>query len=322
MINPLSLTTLKVLNILNDCNIHTGSDIANALEISRAAVWKVIQRLKKQGVPIDSQHQGYQLKNPLILFDKNRIEKSLKNTNLTLEIFETISSTRDYLLNKYPSKKINICLTELQTEGKGRFGRKWSSPFGRNIYCSLRYPFHKDIIEFSGLSMVIGILTIQAIESLLPKPILRLKWPNDIYNKDQKIGGILIDLIAQAHGDCTAVISLGLNINMKDDELKDVHQPWTSLEHIVNEKLDRNVIITKIIHTILKGLENFQKNGMDTFLQEWKRYDYLENKKVSVGTATNFVSGIAKGVNSQGNLRIELANGIIQIFSYGDTILK
>lgn len=322
MMNPLSITTLKVLNILNDCEIHTGSDIASLLKISRAAIWKVIQRLKKQGVSIDSQHQGYQLKNPLILFDKDKIQQSLKNSNVTLEIFETISSTRDYLLNKPPSKKINICLTEFQSEGKGRFERTWSSPFGRNIYCSFRYAFHKNIFEFSGLSLVIGILTIQALESLYSKPTLRLKWPNDIYNKDQKMGGILIDLIAQAHGDCSAVISLGLNINMKDDELSEVHQPWTSLEHIINEKLDRNVIVTKIIHTILKGLEIFQENGMDTFLQEWKRYDYLQNKKVSVGTATNHVSGVAKGINSQGNIKIELANGKIQVFSYGDTTLR
>jgi BirA family biotin operon repressor/biotin-[acetyl-CoA-carboxylase] ligase len=77
----------------------------------------------------------------------------------------------------------------------------------------------------SGLSLVIGILIARALESLSPKLKPLLKWPNDIYIDDQKVGGILIDLIAEAHGNCTAIISIGLNVNMKDIPLEGVEQP-------------------------------------------------------------------------------------------------
>lgn len=321
MAHQLSSTILKVLDILNDGSVHTGSDISATLGISRTAVWKIIQRLKKYNVDIQSQHQGYRLNFPLILFDKQKIESLLKEPRITLEIFENIPSTSDYLTNKTSLKNINVCLAEYQSRGRGRLGRAWLSPFGQNIYCSFSYIFNKDMSEMSGLSLVIGILTVRALESLSPKLKFLLKWPNDIYLNNQKMGGILINLIAEAHGSCTAIMSMGLNINMKDRELAGVNQPWTSLEHALNEKLDRNMIIVRIIQSILKGMDVFQEKGIEPFLLEWKQYDLLENKKVSINTGTEIVSGLAKGINPQGCLLLELPSGNLEKFSCGDAML-
>jgi BirA family biotin operon repressor/biotin-[acetyl-CoA-carboxylase] ligase len=104
MAHQLPSTILKVADILNDCKVHSGADIAATLGISRTAVWKVIQRLKKHNIDIDSQHQGYHLNLPLILIDKKKIESLLKDPRLTLEIFESIPSTSDYLKSKTPLK--------------------------------------------------------------------------------------------------------------------------------------------------------------------------------------------------------------------------
>lgn len=320
MAHQLSSTISKVLEILNDGAVHAGSDIADKLSISRTAVWKVIQRLKNYDVDIKSQHQGYQLSAPLILLDKKKIEKGLEHPNITLEIFENIPSTSDYLKNKAPSKDITFCLAEYQSKGRGRLGRTWASPFGRNIYCSFRYVFNKDISELGGLSLVVGILTAQALEfSTILKPLL--KWPNDIYVNDQKMGGILIELMAEANGNCTAIISMGLNINMKDGGLKDIDQPWTSLEHVLNENLDRNIVVARIIESILSGMAVFHEKGIEPFLLEWKRYDLLENQKISISMGKEIVPGIARGINSHGYLLLERATGTMEPVSYGDTTL-
>lgn len=90
-------TTFKIVDILNDCKLHTGTEIAATLGVSRTAVWKVIQRLKKYSVDIESQHQGYHLNFPIILIDKKKIESLLKEPRLTVEIFESIPSTSVYL---------------------------------------------------------------------------------------------------------------------------------------------------------------------------------------------------------------------------------
>lgn len=323
MAHELSSTTLHILNILNDSRLHTGTEIAETLGISRTAIWKVIQRLKKYNIDLKSQHQGYLISFPLFLFDKKKIETVVKESKVNLEIFESISSTNDYLKNKPLSNNINICLAEHQTKGRGRMGRSWASPFGRNIYCSFSYAFNRDISEISGLSLVIGILTANALEALDQKIKPRLKWPNDIYVNNKKIGGILIDLIAEANGSCRAIIGIGLNINMKDIEFEDVDKPWISLEDVLNVKLDRNILVAQLISSILEGIDVFLEKGIDPFLSEWSRYDLLAGKEVVVTATGKTTSGIARGITQQGYLLLELPSGEIKKFSYGDaTLLK
>lgn len=321
MAHHLSSTISKVLDILNDGAVHAGSDIAETLAISRTAVWKIIQRLKKYHVDIHSQHQGYQLTSPLILFDKKKIESLVDRSKITMEIFEHIPSTNNYLKEKYPLKNNHFCISEYQSKGRGRLGRAWASPFGRNIYCSFRYVFNKDIGEIAGLSLVVGILIARALEGLSPTLKPQLKWPNDIYVNNQKMGGILIDLMAEANGHCTAIIGIGLNVNMKDEGSKDIDQPWTSLEHALNEKLDRNSVVAQLMQSIVGGIEVFHEKGMEPFLSEWQRYDLLLNQEVSLTMGKQAISGIAKGVNSHGYLLLELPSGNIEPFSYGDTTL-
>ncbi len=321
MAHHLSSTISKVLDILNDGAVHAGSDIAETLAISRTAVWKIIQRLKKYNVDIHSQHQGYQLASPLILFDKKKIESLLERPKIIVEIFENIPSTNDYLKDKAPLKNIHFCLAEHQSKGRGRLGRTWASPFGRNIYCSFRFVFNKDIGEMGGLSLVVGILIAKALEDLNPTLKPRLKWPNDIYVNNQKMGGILIDLMAEANGNCTAIIGIGLNVNMKDEDSKDINQPWTSLEHALNEKLDRNSVVAQLMRSILSGIEVFHEKGIEPFLSKWQRYDLLQNQEASLTMGKQVISGIARGINSHGYLLLELPSGNIESFSYGDTTL-
>ena len=321
MTHKLSSTVTQILNILNDGTIHTGIDIGEALGISRTAVWKVIKRLQKYNIDIQSQHKGYHLKEPLILLDQKKIEPFLSRKKISLEICESLETTSHYLKNKMPLKGQTACLAEYQSMGRGRLGRKWLSPFGRNIYCSLSGVFKKDLGEMSGLSLAVAVLTANALESFDSRIKLSLKWPNDLYINNQKLGGILIELMGEAYGNCQAIIGIGLNVNMKDIKLPDLDQPWISLEHIVLEKLDRNIIVGYILRTIFEGLEVFEHKGLEAFLPEWEKYDLLRNQKVSLNTGAGKVSGIACGVDSQGFLLLENALGSIQKFSYGDTSL-
>ena len=321
MSHKLSSTVTQVLNILNDGTSHSGIDIGNALGISRTAVWKVVKRLHKYNIDIQSKPQGYQLKEPLLLLDQKKIEPFLSDKKISLEIFESLESTSHYLKSKMPFKTQTICLSEYQSKGRGRLGRKWVSPFGRKIYCSFSGVFKKDIGEMSGLSLVVAILTANALEACNPKIKIQLKWPNDFYINNRKMGGILIELMGEAYGNCQAIIGIGLNVNMKDIELVDLDQPWISLEHVVQEKLDRNIIIGNILLTMLEGLEVFNHKGLEVFLAEWEKYDLLKNQKVSLDIGGSKVVGISRGIDHQGFLLVENAAGSIQKFSYGDTSL-
>jgi BirA family biotin operon repressor/biotin-[acetyl-CoA-carboxylase] ligase len=321
MTHSLPATTFNIVNILNDGQLHTGTDMAETLGISRTAVWKVIQRLKKYEIDIQAQHQGYQLNTPLILLEKKKIEDFLQDSRVTLDIFESILSTSYYLRDKTPLKSLHFCLSEHQSKGRGRLQRSWLSPFGRNLYFSFSYVFNKNINDLSGLSLIIGIAIANALKSLSSdfKPFL--KWPNDIYINNHKVGGVLIDLVAEAYGNCEAIIGMGLNVNMKNVKLEGIDQSWTSLAHVLNGDLDRNVVVARIIHFILKGLDVFLEKGMESFLSEWEGYDLLKEQKILVSTSGMSASGIAKGINKEGSLLLELPSGKIEKFSCGDTTL-
>jgi BirA family biotin operon repressor/biotin-[acetyl-CoA-carboxylase] ligase len=318
MTHELSSTTLGLLNILNDGQRHAGTEIAKALGISRMAIWKVVQRLKTYNIEIKSEHLGYRLENPLFLLEKSKIQKHL-HKDVTLDIFESLPSSNDYLKNLTSTTSPHICLVEHQTNGRGRLGRSWASPFGRNIYCSMSYVFKKDISEMAGLSLVVGILTAKALETVDQRFKPHLKWPNDIYLEGKKVGGILIDLIAEANGTCKAILGIGLNVNMKGIPLKDVEN-WICLEELVDKTLDRNQVVGEIINSLFKGMETFASQGLVSFLPDWKRLDFLDNKKVTLTSGQEVHSGIAKGISPQGYLTLELPQGLKQ-FSYGDTRL-
>jgi BirA family biotin operon repressor/biotin-[acetyl-CoA-carboxylase] ligase len=318
MIHELSSTTLGLLNILNDGQRHAGTEIAEILGVSRMAVWKVIQRLKNYNIGIKSEHLGYSLESPLLLLEKSKLQKYLPK-DVALDIFESLPSSNDYLRNLTSTTSPHICLAEHQTHGRGRLGRSWASPFGRNIYCSMSYVFKKDISEMAGLSLLVGILTAKALEVVDQRFKPRLKWPNDIYIDGKKVGGILIDLIAEANGTCKAILGIGLNVNMKDIPLKGVGN-WTCLEELVDQKLDRNEVAGEMINSLFKGMETFASRGFPSFLPDWKRLDFLDNKKVTLTSGQEAHSGIAKGISPQGHLFLELPQGLKQ-FSYGDTRL-
>lgn len=318
MIHELSSTTIALLNILNDGQRHAGTEIAKTLGVSRMAIWKVIQRLKGYNIGIKSEHLGYRLESPLLPLERSKIQQYI-HKDVTIDIFESLPSTNDYLKTLASATSPHICLAEHQTKGRGRLGRSWSSPFGRNIYCSMSYVFQKDISEMAGLSLVVGILTAKALETLDHRLKPRLKWPNDIYLEGKKVGGILIDLIAEANGTCKAILGIGLNVNMKGVSLKEVEN-WTYLEEFVNQKLDRNQVVGEIINSLFKGMETFASQGLASFLADWKRLDFLDNKKITLTSGQDTYSGIAKGISPQGHLFLELPQGLKQ-FSYGDTRL-
>jgi BirA family biotin operon repressor/biotin-[acetyl-CoA-carboxylase] ligase len=162
---------------------------------------------------------------------------------------------------------------------------------------------------------------VNALESLDVSLKPMLKWPNDIQINSQKIGGILIDVAAEAHGHCKVIIGLGINVNMKNEQLDNIDQPWTSLEHILNRQLDRNIICVEVIKSLLQGLEIFSNKGLTSFLSEWKKYDLLEGKKVVACSAGKEFQGLAQGVNQNGHFLVELSSGKTITFSSGDIFL-
>lgn len=235
----------------------------------------------------------------VILLDKESLEKQLAplKTPFQLTIFSSIDSTNRYLKNLPIDQYMHICCAETQTQGRGRFGRYWHSPYAENIYCSSRWPISSS--NLSGLSLVVSLALIDVLQSLGIED-LEIKWPNDLLWRTKKLSGILIEILEN-----TLVIGIGINVNSNtlDNPLPD--RLWCSLFEISGKYFDRNVIIALLILKLEQYLEQFNHHGFAAFMEQWQQYDCLKGKIIKINQTSSTISGTCLGVNLTGELIIE-----------------
>jgi BirA family biotin operon repressor/biotin-[acetyl-CoA-carboxylase] ligase len=197
----LSIALIEITKMLSNGEYYDENIISEKLNITQGEVWQTIKKLKRYGIKLHSMKgRGYSLQSPLILLNEAHIKQGLQNKNIDITVFETIDSTNNYLKTFIGDQKIRVALSEHQTNGRGRLGRSWHSPFGCNLYFSCIYPFEKDINSLSGLSIVAGLAIVNSLKQFnLPGQLL-LKWPNDVIYQDKKLAGTLIEIQSQANG--------------------------------------------------------------------------------------------------------------------------
>jgi BirA family biotin operon repressor/biotin-[acetyl-CoA-carboxylase] ligase len=318
---------LTLLQILGDGSCHSGSELGEALNITRSAIWKHINQLIDLGIPITRlPHQGYKLPNKLILLNELEISRHLKtlvpSSSFTLHLFTSIDSTNRYLKDLPVSSTVDVCCSEIQTQGRGRFGRLWHSPFGENIYCSSRWNLNCDLSRLSGLSLITSLAILATINQLNPSPNIKIKWPNDILWGDKKLCGSLIEILAESNGTAQVIIGIGLNVNTDTQNHPLPEKPWCSLYEIFQQKYNRNKLIAHLMINLEHYLTKFMLKGLDVFIDEWNQFDYLKEKQITVTQSSGTMSGIARGIDQTGMLILETEQGIKHYLSSGDTSLQ
>lgn len=315
---------------LSDGEFHSGEALGNALGLTRAAIWKLIKSLNEWGIDIESStNKGYRIPDGLELLDKKKIIKYLepKSRDMLqkLEVFDSLPSTNDYLLQTIKDKNstmVHACFAEKQTAGKGRRGRTWHSPFGTNIYMSLLWQFEKDLSQLAGLSLVIAIAVINALHQYGIKDGLGLKWPNDILWQNKKLCGILIETRGEVTEILNTVIGIGLNVRMSNMLKEKIDQPWIDIRQISTDKIQRNQLGGLILNNLLQVIAQFEKQGMAPFISQWQQYDITFGKKVVIHTVSEKLSGIARGINQSGCIILEDSQGKMHHFSIGEVSLR
>ena len=256
-------------------------------------------------------------KNPL---DKEKILSKLSNefrSKVVLEVFDTISSTNDYLLRKEKNKNkdIKICIAEEQTKGRGRRGKSWISPKFKNIYFSLNSYLKKE--DLSGLSIAVALSVSKVLTKINVMSLI--KWPNDLLVGNKKICGILIET-AKAGEFTKVVIGIGINVNMEYSELID--QEWTSIKLEKKKSVDRNSIITEMINQLCITLDKFEQEEFDYFLKKFTSLDLLKDKEFTLKDKPK-ERFIGKGIDNKGLLIAQnLKDQRIVKFSSGEVSLK
>ncbi len=322
----MTATMHKLLDLLGDCRYHSGEDLASQLGISRNAVWKQCQKLRLSGLAIESSRgKGYRLKQPFEALDESLIRQAIPDGSSAHDcvicLLDETDSTNRVLRDWLPNDPRPVfCLAEMQTNGQGRRGHPWQSPFGSNLYASLRLPVSCGPEKVAGLSLAAGIAVLESLHALGAHDA-RLKWPNDILCNGKKIAGLLSEISGQYNGDSTVIIGIGINVSMPADAGGAIGQPWCDLSQILPGSPSRNQLAGDLLHRLLIHCRTFLQRGLTPFLATWHQYDCLLGQAVIVEYTDRKIAATAAGIDDHGALIIETDEGRQAVFA-ADVHLK
>jgi len=322
-------TELAVLRLLADGETHSGAAIAEALGVSRAAVWKALRRLADGfGVEVLARRgQGYHLSAPLELFDAAKIRALLPSSVHALieeiEIHFSIESTNSRLMGlaKAGASGGRVCLAEHQQRGRGRQGRTWVAPFGHSILLSTLWHYPFGPAGLSGLSLATGVAVAEVLCDWGVSG-LSLKWPNDVLWRGRKLAGLLIEVTGESHGPTRVVTGLGLNLRIPAHLATAIDQPWVDLQGALGAgDPGRNRLAARLIVALVTTMDRYGREGLEPFLASWESFDLYRGRPVSVLVGGRRVNGRHMGIRADGALRILTDSGEA-VFHAGDVTLR
>ncbi|HEX3847560.1 MAG TPA: biotin--[acetyl-CoA-carboxylase] ligase [Steroidobacteraceae bacterium] len=316
--------------LLADGELRSGEWLARELDVSRAAVWKAVERLRAIGVDVTaSARRGYRLPCAIELLDAAVIERqiaperraALRRMELLFEVDST--NTRLFQAPAPPPNSADACITELQHAGRGRRGRRWVAPFGGSLAMSVGFTFADAPRGLSALSLAVGVAVARALERAGARD-LALKWPNDIWLGERKAGGVLIELKAEASGPVHVVIGVGLNVSLREGHRGEIERGGARVAAVADAcrvAPSRNAIAGAVLDELLTMLGQFGQGGFAAFRGGWDALDALEGRAVQVVLADSAISGIARGVDEDGALLVETQAGVRRFVS-GEASLR
>jgi BirA family biotin operon repressor/biotin-[acetyl-CoA-carboxylase] ligase len=320
----------RVFAELCDGEFHSGEELAKALGVTRSAVWKAANALRDLGTPMEAvRNRGYKLpgaSEPLAAANiREHLSADVKDRLTRLDVAWSTASTNTELVERpYPAQgRSEVLLAEFQTAGRGRRGRSWLAPPGGAVCLSLSWTFPGVPRDAGSLSLAIGVSVLRALVAR-NVPNVRLKWPNDVLIGDRKLGGILIELRAEAAGPACVVVGIGLNVALGGDLLETIAATGlraVDLVSVTNAPVSRNALAGQIVENCVRGLLRFEREGLKPFVEEWRDADALHARPLDVSLGDQVVRGLGRGIDLSGALLVETPQGL-QKFLSGEVTVR
>ena len=258
------------------------------------------------------------------LLDADLIHRTLSDQSRTalraLDIFDVIPSTNTWLMqqDKHEPGRFHAVLAEHQTAGRGRQSKRWISPPRASVCLSLGYTFSSNPRNLACLTLAAGVGVLNSL-SRVGVAGAKLKWPNDIYVGDAKLGGLLTDAQTASGGRITMICGVGLNVDIGAvtdvNQYADVDYTITDVQSHTDQRVDRSAIAAAVIEHLIRAVTRFEQEGLDPFRADWNSADWLRGKTVKVSMPDSEVTGIADGIDANGALRIMTTHGRRRVYT-------
>jgi len=318
MVKPEKDLDYVILKKLKENDGYTsGEELAAKLKISRQALWKHIGKLTDKGYDISATpHLGYKLQSCPDKFYPWEVQHELNTSFIGKEIQheEVTDSTQNvaWQLGLEGAAEGTVVFAETQKKGRGRLERQWISPRGGIYFSLLLKPHFLLIQEVPQIALLIVLGCLRGIKKATGVEC-SVKWPNDIYLKGKKLGGILCEINAEMDRIHFVVVGIGINVNSKD-----LPSQATSLFLYLKKKSSRVEIAKRILEEIEACYRQAQHEGFSNLLKEWGQFCLLWGKRVKVKVFNKKVEGEAAGIDERGYLLLRKDNGLIEKVSAGD----
>lgn len=301
----------EILKKLRDAGDYvSGQELCEYYGVSRTAVWKAVRQLEKDGYVIEAQNnKGYRLvEKDSDVFTKAEIESYLDTAwvGRTLVFRKETGSTN--LDAKELAEKGEdagaVAVADMQTAGRGRRGRGWVSPSGRDIYMSLMLRPQCRPEKASVLTLVMALSVLEAVQELIPQTC-GIKWPNDIVVSNKKVCGILTEMSAELDGIHYVVIGAGINVN-QEQMAEEIQDKATSLYIEGGQKIKRARLVARVLHYFEENYAVFGKSwDFSGLVGKYNGYLVNRNREVRVLDPKGEYDGISRGINEKGELIVE-----------------
>jgi BirA family biotin operon repressor/biotin-[acetyl-CoA-carboxylase] ligase len=325
------VTPEALLHALKDGKPRSGEELARTFGVTRAAVWKHVAKLADWGLEVEAvPGRGYRLRRPLELFDAHALREALAPDTAALldsvEVFGELGSTNRHLLATPATPgRLRVCLADFQTAGRGRRGRAWRTPLGGGLCLSVGWQFAGAPADLAALTLAVGVVARRALRRASGIDIA-LKWPNDLVWDDRKLGGILLEMAAEAQGGCHVVAGIGINVALPPDLLATLSDWPRGAVDLATARAGVPPSRLALAVTLVEGLAelfvDYGATGFAAYRGDWRTADYLKDREVRLEEVAGTVIGTARGIEADGALVVETSPGVRRRVTAGDVSVR
>jgi BirA family biotin operon repressor/biotin-[acetyl-CoA-carboxylase] ligase len=325
--NRMSQRKKTVIDLLRASqDFVSGEAMSTQLGISRNAVHKHIKSLRRRGYRIlGVSRRGYRLdEEPSRLSMAHVTERTAGSSfGRSYRYYDEIESTNVEAksLANSGAPEGTVIVAETQTAGRGRLGRRWTSPAGKGLLFSALLRPALPMGDAHMLTLVAACAAAEAIESMCDVAV-SIKWPNDLYVADRKVGGILLEVAGEQDEVDWVVVGIGVNVNTEYSELPvALRRTATSLKMATGATVDRSELLAKLLLSLEAHYQQALSHGFERAVTGFRGRDYLLHRTISIQTRDGVVTGEASGIDERGALLLELPHRRIRSFYSGDVTL-
>ncbi|SEH80932.1 BirA family transcriptional regulator, biotin operon repressor / biotin-[acetyl-CoA-carboxylase] ligase [Halobacillus karajensis] len=308
-------TRKELIELLNKNKGHiSGQELSNQLGISRTAVWKHMNELKKDGYEIEAvQRKGYKILSYPDKISENTLRWGLDTKWMGNELYhyDQVESTQEIVhqLAKQGKPHGTVVIADEQVKGKGRMARNWDSPKGKGIWMSILLRPNLPPLQAPQLTLLAATVLAKLIaenSDLNPQ----IKWPNDLLINHKKVSGILTEMQAEQDTIQYIVLGMGMNVNQGEDEIPEkIRYKASSLKVEGGHDWNIQATIQHILRLFERAYDVFESQGFETIKKEWEHFGYKIGEEVTISTMKETWKATLIGIEPDGALRARRRNG-------------